>query len=296
MPAIDTEVLTIAYDDLGPAGGPVVFLLHGWPDSPRGWRFIAPALVESGWRVVMPGNRGTGETRFRSPETVRDGQAVALAQDALDLADSLGIERFAVVGHDWGARTAYTLAAVAPHRLTAIAGLALAYQPRGVFSLPEFSQAQAFWYQWLMYVDAGAAAVRDDPLGFARRMWDTWSPRGWYDETEFTATAADFENPDWVPITLNAYRSRFLAVEPRDPRYDPLREQVRVTDRLPARTLMIQGGSDSCDEPESSEGQDRHFDDYRREVLPGVGHFPHRESPAMVAELVLTHLGRPVGG
>ena len=89
-------------------------------------------------------------------------------QDALDLADGLGLERFAVVGHDWGARVAYSLAALVPERIRAIAALALAYQPRAAFSMPDFAQARAFWYQWLMYLDAGVEAIRPDPVGFAR--------------------------------------------------------------------------------------------------------------------------------
>ena len=94
-----------------------------------------------------------------------------------------------MVGHDWGARVAYALAAVVPERLSSIAGLALAYQPRGEFVFPSFAQAQNFWYQWLAYVDAGAEAVRNDPVGFARRQWETWSPPGWWDEAELEATA-----------------------------------------------------------------------------------------------------------
>ena len=66
-------------------------------------------------------------------------------------------------GHDWGARVGYTLGALAPERLTAVAALALAYQPGGRFAMPQFRPARAFWYQWLLYVDAGADAVRRDP-------------------------------------------------------------------------------------------------------------------------------------
>lgn len=69
-----------------------------------------------------------------------------------------------------------------------------------------------------MYSDAGAQAVRDDPAGFARIQWDTWSPPGWFNDAEFAATAASFANPDWAGITLNAYRDRFLPGEAHDPR------------------------------------------------------------------------------
>ncbi|WP_235826533.1 alpha/beta fold hydrolase, partial [Candidatus Frankia alpina] len=246
------------------------------------------------------GQRGDQVPPPRHPGTPRDGQAVALAQDALDLADALGLERIAVVGHDWGARVAYTLAALAPQRLTAIAALALAYQPRGNFSMPGFEQARAFWYQWLMFVDAGARAVRADPVGFARIQWDTWSPPGWFDDGEFAATAPAFTNPDWAAITLNAYRARFRVDEPRDPRYDDLRRRLAEVERIAVPTLMIQGGDDRCDEPAASAGQAGYFTGgYRRVVLDGVGHFPHREATAAVGDLVGDHLraaGRPRAG
>jgi len=291
MAMVQTDVLELAYEVTGPEDGTPVLLLHGWPDAARGWSEVAGRLHRLGWRTVVPDLRGSGDTRFRDPETVRDGSAVALAQDALDLADALGLERFPVLGHDWGGRTAYTLAALAPERVTAIAALALAYQPRGEFRMPPYSQARAFWYQWLMYVDAGVEAIRADPIGFARAQWDTWSPPGWFDEDEFAATAQSFANPDWVDITLNAYRARFDDREPRDPSYDGLRERVAAVERLAVPTLMIQGGADACDEPAASEGLEEFFSaGYRRAVLDGVGHFPHRESPSQVAELVDRHL------
>jgi pimeloyl-ACP methyl ester carboxylesterase len=291
MTSLTTDVLELAFEVTGPADGSPVLLLHGWPDAARGWRAVAERLHARGWRTIVPDLRGSGRTRFRSAGTPRDGQAVALAQDALDLADGLGLRRFPVVGHDWGGRTAYTLAALAPDRITAVASLALAYQPRGVFAMPDFSQARAFWYQWLMYVDDGVAAIRRDPVAFARAQWDTWSPQGWFDEDEFAATAASFRNPDWVDITLNAYRARFLATEPRDARYDRLRARLAATEQVSVPTLMIQGGSDFCDEPASSEGLDRWFTGgYRRVVVDGVGHFPHREAPDAVADLVAEHL------
>jgi len=107
---------------------------------------------------------------------------VALAQDAIDFADALGIDRFFIIGHDWGARAAYTIAALYPQRLFALAALSLAYQSGGVFKIPDFEQSRRFWYQWFQCIDEGAEAVRRDPVGFARIQWDTWSPPGWFDE------------------------------------------------------------------------------------------------------------------
>jgi pimeloyl-ACP methyl ester carboxylesterase len=147
-------------------------LLHGWPDAPRGWRPVAVRLHQRGWRTITPTLRGSGKTRFRSPDTPRDGRGVALAADAVDLLDALSVERVPVVGHDWGARAAYTLAAIAPERVTLTVALALGHQPGSAFAMPPFEQARAFWYQWLMYIDAGARAVAADPIGFARIQWE----------------------------------------------------------------------------------------------------------------------------
>ncbi len=137
----------------------------------------------------------------------------------------------------------------------------------------------------------GARSVAADPIGFARIQWDTWSPPGWFDDDEFEATAQSFANPDWVPITLNAYRSRFLSDEAHDPRYEPLTERVAQTERVATPTLMIQGADDRCDEPAGSANQDRYFTGgYERVLLDGVGHFPHREAPGAVAQAIDRHL------
>jgi pimeloyl-ACP methyl ester carboxylesterase len=285
-----TDVLEIAYDDGGPANAEVVLLLHGWPDDPRGLRAAAVSLQSAGFRTITPYLRGFGPTRFLSRDTIRDGSGVALAQDAIDLADALGLQRFAVVGHDWGARVAYTLAALFPHRVLRIATMALAFQPHGAFSIPRFSQARRHWYQWFMTTDGGAKAVREHPKDFARIQWETWSPPGWFDDAEFALTAKSFENPDWADVTLNAYRGRWR-LEESDSRYDALHARLTKIGRLSTPTLMIQGGQDFCDEPASSAGLDDRFTgSYRRIVIDAVGHFPAREAPAEVARAVIAHL------
>ncbi|SAL03745.1 alpha/beta fold hydrolase [Caballeronia ptereochthonis] len=286
-----TPTLDIAYADSGPADGPIVILLHGWPDAARAWNAVAARLNAAGYRTIVPELRGAGGTRFLAADTVRDGSGVALAKDAVDLADALGIARFDVVGHDWGARAAYTISALFPGRVRRMAALALAYQPRGVFRLPDFSQARRFWYQWFMSLDGGPDAVAADPKGFARIQWDTWSPPGWFDEAEFAATARAFDNPDWVPITLNAYRRRWRGDQPSDPALAELYARLATIERIGVPALMIQGGADSCDEPASSEGQEGYFTaGYRRVVIEGAGHFPLREAPDAVADAVIAHL------
>jgi pimeloyl-ACP methyl ester carboxylesterase len=293
MNTIQTELLEISFEEGGEKDSPPVVLLHGWPDAPRGWNAIAAALQADGWRTITPYLRGSGSTRFLSGHTPRIGSGVALARDAMDLADALDLRSFAVVGHDWGARAAYTLAALYPERITSVAALALGYQPRARFTVPAFDQARRFWYQWFMCLDGGVAAIEADPVGFSRIQWDTWSPRGWFDQAEFMKTAEAFSNPDWAAITLNAYRSRWCDGEATDARYDVLQRRLAETEVLSIPTLMVQGGSDFCDAPSQSEGLDPYFSGrYERIVLEGIGHFPHREAPKTVSEAILRHLRR----
>jgi pimeloyl-ACP methyl ester carboxylesterase len=205
---IKTELLDIAIECSGPADGTPVILLHGWPDAARSWLPVAAQLNAAGFRTIAPHLRGAGETKFLSPEAIRDGSGVALAQDAIDVADALGLQQFDVAGHDWGARAAHTMAVLFPDRIKRVAAIALAFQPRGAFELPSFSQARSFWYQWFMSLDGGPAAVRADPVGFARIQWDTWSPEGWFDEAEFVRTACirksrlGGDHAEWISPTL----------------------------------------------------------------------------------------------
>jgi pimeloyl-ACP methyl ester carboxylesterase len=290
MPIVKTDILEIGYETGGAYGGPLVVLLHGWPDDVRGWLGIIPHLESAGFRWVAPWLRGFGPTRFRSTDTIRDGSAVALAQDVIDLMDLLGCAKFSIVGHDWGARVAYTLAALFAERISSTTALALSYSPGGQFLTPTFEQSRRWWYQWFMATDRGAEAVRTDPKGFARLQWNTWSPPGWFDEAEFQATAKSFENSDWANITLNAYRSRWR-MEPADECYRLLRARLKVAETISRPTLMVQGGDDMCDPPSESEDQERYFiGGYQRAILDGVGHFPAREAPNEVASHILGHL------
>ncbi|MBT2246292.1 alpha/beta hydrolase [Sphingobium sp. BHU LFT2] len=281
---IRTDVLEIACLQGGPKDGYPLMLLHGWPDDVTGWKDVTPALEAAGYRWIAPWLRGFGETRFRSERSPRDGSTAALARDALDLADALGFEQFSVVGHDWGGRAAYAMAALAPKRLHALAVLAIGYSPRGRFEVPSWDQSARWWYQWLMTCEAGVKKIEADPIAFARWQWDNWSPPGWFDETDFVQAAQSFRNPDWLAITLHGYRHRWQS-EPLNPRYSSDRARIEATEKLGVATLMIQGGEDHCDPPSESEDQASLFlAPYQRLVLDGVGHFPAREAPAAVTD------------
>src|SRR3954467_1528318 len=117
---IDAGVLSIGYADVGPIGGRAVILLHGWPYDIHSYVEVAPVLAAAGYRVIVPYLRGYGTTRFRSNETVRNGQQSVFAVDIIALMDSLRIQAAIMAGCDWGARTADILAALWPERCKAL--------------------------------------------------------------------------------------------------------------------------------------------------------------------------------
>src|SRR6266404_4706893 len=98
MNRIRTDILEIAFEEGGPPDGLPVLLLHGWPDAPRGWNEVSQRLHADGYRTIAPFLRGSSPTEFLSKETPRVGAGVALAKDALDLANALGLKKFAVTG------------------------------------------------------------------------------------------------------------------------------------------------------------------------------------------------------
>jgi pimeloyl-ACP methyl ester carboxylesterase len=204
-----------------------------------------------------------------------------MTQDALDFAGALGLDRFAVVGHDWGARVAYFLSAVTPQRIVRCAAISVGWEPGGL-ATPSFEQSKAFWYQWFMTTERGAAAVRARGREFARFQWETWSPPGWFDDATFDAVATSFENPDWAEVTLHSYRVRWQEAEP-DPNYAELEGAYAAARSISVPTLMLQGGDDRCVLATGSAGKEANFSGgYSRHVLDGVGHFPTREAPHAV--------------
>jgi hypothetical protein len=116
---IDAGLLNVGYAEAGPANGPVVLLLHGWPYDIYSFADVAPLLAASGYRVIIPYGRGYGATRFLSNETMRNGQPLAMALDVIALMDALKIKKAVIGGFDWGTRTANIIAALWPERCKA---------------------------------------------------------------------------------------------------------------------------------------------------------------------------------
>jgi len=156
---IDAGLLNVGYAETGPADGPAVLLLHGWPYDIHSYAEVAPLLAAEGYRVIVPSLRGYGTTRFRAAETFRSGQPSALPLDAVALMDALEIDDAIVAGFDWGARTADIVAALWPERckaLVAVSGYLIGSQAVGKLPLPPEAELQ-WWYQFYFATERGRA-------------------------------------------------------------------------------------------------------------------------------------------
>jgi len=283
---LDAGPLAVAYYDFGPEDGRPVMLVHGWPDDALTWGRVLPTLHDGGFRTIVPYLRGFGETRFRDDAAMRSGTLAALGQDILDLADALGLKKFDVVGHDWGARGAYIAAVLAPDRIGHCVALSVGWGTNDPDQALSLRQAQNYWYHWYMALDRGAGLVENDRISFTRYLWDTWAP-GWnVSDDEFALTAKSFDNADWAEIVLHSYRVRW-GLAPLDPAYIAAEERVAADPTIHVPTLVIHGGGDPCNGPETSEGKEAFFKAaYKREVLDGIGHFPQREAASETAKLI----------
>jgi pimeloyl-ACP methyl ester carboxylesterase len=140
-------VLNIGYAEAGPADGPAVMLLHGWPYDIDSDVDVAPVLAAAGYRVMVPSLRGYGTTRFRSPATPRNGQPSVLAVESLALMEALHIERAVLAGYDGGARTANSLAALWPERCKALVSVSGALiGSRAIHQRPLPPKAERAWW------------------------------------------------------------------------------------------------------------------------------------------------------
>jgi pimeloyl-ACP methyl ester carboxylesterase len=288
MISVQTKLLNVKAIKGGPKRGTPVLLLHGWPDDATTWDRISTQLQDAGLRTIAPMHRGFGGTRFLSGHTRRTGNVGVLCLDAIDLMDALQIDQFFVAGHDWGSNIAETLAVGWPKRVTRIAMLSTPSRLGGL-QTPPFDIARSYWYHWFQATKRGAEAVAKNPKAFARIMWDTWSPPGWFEEETFRAVVASFANPDWAAVTNHSYRSRW-GEAPIDPRSAKIEAKLKATRRLTTPTMFFHGALDGVTPPRMTETMSEKFvGPFERIVLEGVGHFPTREAPELVGKKLVEH-------
>jgi len=289
---IRTATLDIAYEESGAADGVPVFLLHGWPYDPRDYDDVVP-LIAGRCRIIVPYLRGFGATRFLSAQTPRSGQQAALGNDLRELMDALTIERAVLVGYDWCGRAACIVAALWPERVIGLV-TANSYNLQNIPASGKPAsppQEYRLWYQYYFHSERGRAGLQADRREFCKLLWRLWSPHWDFDDATFARTAASFDNPDFVAVTIQSYRHRY-GYAPGDPALEPIEERLAAQPKIGVPTIALQGGADGVHPPDASANHGQYFTGpFERRLLPRVGHNPPREAPQAVADAILDLIG-----
>ena len=286
---INAGMLNVAYAEAGPAGGPAVVLLHGWPYDIHSFVEVTPLLASAGYRVIVPYIRGYGSTRFLSSATFRNGQPSALAQDTIDLMDALKIQKATLAGYDWGGRSADIVAALWPERckaLVSVSGYLISNQEAGKVPLPPKAELQ-WWYQFYFATDRGRAGYDKYRRDFAKLIWQLASPRWSFDEATFDRSAAAFDNPDHVSIVIHNYRWR-LGLAESEAKYAELEKRLAASPNIAVPTITLEGDANGAPHPEPASYARKFTGKYvHRTINGGIGHNLPQEAPQAFAQAVM---------
>lgn len=290
---VETQTLTIGYEDNGSKQGFPIILLHGFPDDVHAWDEVRPPLISAGYRVLVPYLRGYGPTRFSAVSTPRMAEQAAIGQDLLDFADALQVNRFAVAGYDWGGRAAAIAAVLRPDRIRAavlIGGYSI-QNTVAPFMPADPKTERGLWYQWYFNTERGRAGLTANRRGICRLLWETWSP-GWHfsDET-FNRTASSFNNPDFVDVVIHSYRHR-IGNAPGEPRFMAMEQQLAEHPKVTVPSIVLYGANDTLRSVPVDPQADRAFFAklLASTVVSDAGHFMPREKPEAVSSAMLNLL------
>jgi pimeloyl-ACP methyl ester carboxylesterase len=286
---IDAGILNVGYAEAGPADGPAVILLHGWPYDIHSYVDVAPLLASAGYRVIVPYSRGYGTTRFLSSETMRNAQQSAVALDIIALMDALKIQKAIFAGFDWGARTADVMAVLWPERCKAIVSVG-GY----LISSPEGNQvpwppepAFLFWYQYYFATPVGKAGYAKYLDQFNKFIWHQASPKWNFDDATYDRTAASFNNPDHVDIVMHDYRWR-LGLADGERKYDDLEKRLAALPPITVPTITMEGDANGAIHAPSAAYRNRFSGKYEyRLITGGVGHNLPQEAPQAFAQAIV---------
>lgn len=291
---IDAGELNVGYTEAGPADGQPVILLHGWPYDIHSYADASALLAEQGFRVIVPYLRGFGSTRFRSANTVRNGQQAALAHDVIALMDALDIRDAVLGGYDWGGRTANNVAALWPQRcagLVAVSGYITVNLAANLKPLSPDAEL-GWWYQYYFATPRGELGYRQNTKEFNRLIWTKASPLWKVDDATYDLSAASFDNPDHVDIVVHNYRWR-LSLAPGEPRFDA--DEARLAGKPPVTVPTITIGSDFDGAAKDGAGyRALYTGPYEHRILDGIGHNVPQEAPEQFAAAIadVSRMGR----
>ena len=287
---IDAGLLNVGYAEAGPANGPAVILLHGWPYDIHSFVDVAPLLAAKGYRGIVPHLRGYGTTHFLSSDTVRNGQQSAVALDIIALMDALKIEKAIIAGFDWGARTADIMAVLWPERCKAIvsvSGYLIGSPDANKTPLPPKGEVP-WWYQYYFATDRGKLGYSQYTHDFNKLIWQTASPKWNFDDATYDRSAASFDNPDHVAIVIHNYRWR-LGLADGERKYDEFEQKLAAGPVIAVPAITLEGDANGAPHANDDAGYRKKFSGkYEFRIIKGgIGHNLPQEAPQAFAKAVV---------
>lgn len=286
---IDAGVLKTAYYEAGPASGPAVMLMHGFPYDIHAYVDVAPQLAARGCRVIVPYLRGYGPTRFRDPATPRSGEQAAMGADMMALMDALAIKRAVFAGYDWGGRAACIGAALWPERCIGLVSVnSYLIQDIARAMVPAQPDREVpLWYQYYFQLERGRAGLAANRRGIARLLWQQWSPNWHFDDACFERTAVAHDNPDYVEVVIHSYRHRF-GLAGGDPHYAGLQHRLAAQPVISVPTITLDGDGDGVSLATDGSRSAPKFTGHRvHRVIPHAGHNLPQEAPEAFVAAVM---------
>lgn len=269
---VDANGLRFAYVEEG--SGPLVLLVHGFPDTPQTWDAARPAIAAAGFRVVTPWTRGYLPTEIPSEEAF---DADTLGRDALALIDALGHDDAVIVGHDWGASAAYSAAGLGPEKVRQLVTVAI---PHPASLKPSPSLLWSVRHFFTLSRRNAAKKIRDTDFAYIDELVQRWSPKWDVPADETRAVKAAFAEPGCLEAALGYYR----ALSPRLP--------VSHRKRVAVPATAFAGADDIISPSAFHRASGRYEAGYEVVEMPG-GHFMHREHPEHFNRELLRVLQNP---
>lgn len=266
--------------------GPLALCLHGFPDTPHGWRHLLPALADAGFRAVAPWMRGYAPTSVPASGHYQIG---ALAADANALHAVLDGDVDAVlIGHDWGAAATWAAVNHEPDRWKAMVAAAVPHPAVAAGILFDYDQIKRSFYMFFFQHPLADAVVAMDDMAFIDGLWADWSP-GLETGAATEAAAAvkgSLRDPAHLAAALGYYRATIGGVG-LDPAYDDIGAAGGRPVTIPA--LYLHGADDGCLGVDFAQPTAEHLthQQSRVEIVDGVGHFLQLEDPETFNRLVV---------
>jgi pimeloyl-ACP methyl ester carboxylesterase len=246
-------------------------------------------LASAGYRVLVPYLRGYGGTRFLSSETFRNAQPSAVAVDLIDFMNALKIDKAVLAGFDWGARTVNIVSALWPERTKAtvsVSGYLIGSPEANKVPAPPKAEFD-YWYQFYFATERGRLGYEKYRREFAKLIWQTASPKWQFDDATFDRSAAAFDNPDHVAISIHNYRWRLGLVE-GEAKYADLEKRLAGFPVITVPTITMEGDANGAPHLEPSAYAKKFTGRYEHRLITGgIGHNLPQEAPKAFVDAVI---------